>query len=363
VPNKIHIEYSCFDVDDNLLHMPTKVNMINLKTGKKEAVPSGKFAEIRSDKENWKLSDDAFIEFRDDGPRGNNAFLEDLKTTVENKKFAPSWLKFLHILENGYLFALITARGHSPENFKRGVEWIIDNVLTDDQKQKMYNNLIKYIHLFGEYGGSDKHTKVPDLKNFSKNEAVQEYLDECGYYGISYPKFMNKHLSAGAESPEIGKEIALREFMEKVQNFTKRIGASVSFGMSDDDVKNVTHVEKVFRDLKEIYPDTIFRLYDTSKKGYTKKVIEGRIIKYIDFIKETSENTPGLESSIMPYTQFNNMTNALYPKGPMNRMDDYQNQRRRQGEYLAKTSKDILKGKRRKIKKKPEIIIVPKKNK
>jgi hypothetical protein len=50
-----------------------------------------------------------------------------------------------------------------------------------------------------------------------------------------------------------------------------RIGASISFGMSDDDIRNVLHVEKVFKELKEIYPDTIFRLYDTSKRGYSKK--------------------------------------------------------------------------------------------
>jgi hypothetical protein len=39
----------------------------------------------------------------------------------------------------------------------------------------------------------------------------------------------------------------------------------------DDDIRNVLHVEKVFKELKEIYPDTIFRLYDTSKRGYSKK--------------------------------------------------------------------------------------------
>jgi hypothetical protein len=54
------------------------------------------------------------------------------------------------------------------------------------------------------------------------------------------------------------------------KRFANRIGASISFGMSDDDIRNVLHVEKVFKELKEIYPDTIFR-YDTSKRGYSKK--------------------------------------------------------------------------------------------
>ena len=119
------------------------------------------------------------------------------------------------------------------------------------------------------------------------------------------------------------------------------IGATTSFGMSDDDIKNVLHVEKVFRELKEIYPDTIFRLYDTSGGGYVKKVIESRIKSYKNFIKE-GQSTPGLESSVLPFTQFNNMTDKLYPKGPDQRQDDYANQFKRQTNYLAKTSKDLL---------------------
>jgi hypothetical protein len=48
----------------------------------------------------------------------------------------PSWKKFINVLENGYLFTLITARGHGPEAIRKGIEWIIDNYLTDEQKKK-----------------------------------------------------------------------------------------------------------------------------------------------------------------------------------------------------------------------------------
>jgi hypothetical protein len=44
--------------------------MLNIKTGKVEGVSSEMFAEIRNDKDNWELADNAFIEFRDFGPRG-----------------------------------------------------------------------------------------------------------------------------------------------------------------------------------------------------------------------------------------------------------------------------------------------------
>jgi hypothetical protein len=43
---------------------------LNITTGKVEGVSSEMFAEIRNDKDNWELADNAFIEFRDFGPRG-----------------------------------------------------------------------------------------------------------------------------------------------------------------------------------------------------------------------------------------------------------------------------------------------------
>jgi hypothetical protein len=62
------------------------------------------------------------------------------------------------------------------------------------------------------------------------------------------------------------------------------------------------------------------------------------ILKYSLF-----ENTTiGLESSIMAHTQFNNMTNRLYPKGVENRQDDYHNKFNRETEFIVKNSKDII---------------------
>ena len=346
---KMHISYYCFDIDDNLLRMPTKINMINKKTGEKELVSSEKFAEIRGDKDNWELSDDAFVEFRDTGPRGENAFIEDMIYAVKKEKFAPSWGVFIKCLISGSLFSLITARGCAPDTLKKGVKWIIDNFLSDAQKDEMYINLKNYIKLFGGIEDADKYSYIPDLNNFSENELVKKYLDICEYYGVTYPGFLEKHKEAGGtDSPEIGKEIALKEFINKVQELSKRIGATISFGMSDDDVRNIIHVEKVFKELKEIYPDTIFRLYDTSRRGYVKKVIESKIKKYSEYIKEISQ-VPGLESSVMPFTQFNNMTNNLYPSGSDQRQDDFANQNRRQVKFLAKNSKEILGKKKKRI--------------
>ena len=346
--NKIHIEYSCFDIDDNLLHMPTKINMINILNGNKVGVSSEEFAEIRNDKDNWKLSDDAFVEFKDIGPRGDNAFIEDMIYTIQKEDFAPSWFQFLNTLKNGFLFSLITARGHKPDTFKRGVEWIIDNYLDINQKEEMYNNLKKFIFLFK--GIDSLYKKSPDeilknkskeddfkfekvdFNNFSKNEIVKNYLNECGFYGVSYDGFIEKNKSGGAESPEIGKEIALREFKQKVKSYADKIGASISFGMSDDDMKNIIHIEKVFKELKEIYPETIFRLYDTSKRGYVKKIIESKIKNFKNFII-FQEASAGV---------INSLPNAAM-SGGMNSQNPFETNKIQQSNFLTKLSKEIFK--------------------
>ena len=66
---QLTLSYYCFDWDDNLLSMPTRINMEKLVDGKwiPVAVSTEHFAEIRNDKENWKLGQDPFIEFCDDG--------------------------------------------------------------------------------------------------------------------------------------------------------------------------------------------------------------------------------------------------------------------------------------------------------
>ena len=47
------------------------------------------------------------------------------------------------------------------------------------------------------------------------------------------------------------------------------------------------------------------------------------ITKYLIFCEST---TPGLESSVLPFTKWNNMTQRLYPNSKDAPQDDYHNQ-------------------------------------
>jgi hypothetical protein len=339
--NNVFLMYA-FDWDDNILNMPTVIHMDKLIDG--EWVPTdvstAEFAQVRSDKQNWRIINNdpvaAFSEFRDFGPRGKSAFLEDVKTAISLERFGPAWDDFIECLSNGSLFAIITARGHEPNTMRMGVEWMIDNVLSEDETFTMYNNLLKFAYLYRE---DEKFDRILKGKP-SENPLVKIYLDNCDFVGVSAPS-----RGGTPDNPEKAKEEALLSFKEKVNRLASSIGAKVMIGFSDDDLGNVKHIEDLIDNINhEQFPNIIKYVVKGTKDpdNITKKVRDITPDTTNSPIVETSHQTPGLESSVMPFTQFNNMTNKLYPKGPENRQDDYQNQHRRQSEFLAKNSKDIL---------------------
>lgn len=334
-----------FDWDDNILNMPTVIHMDKLVDGEwiPTDVSTAEFAQVRSDKENWRITnnnpDEAFSEFRDFGARGDVAFLEDVKKAIELGEFGPAWDDFVECLSNGSLFAIITARGHESETMRKGVEWIIDNVLSEDNIFDMYNNLLKFAYFYNQEGNFDKILKGRP----SDNELVKIYLDNCDFVGVSAPS-----RGGTPDGPEKAKEEALLLFKERVNKLAGNIGFKAMVGFSDDDLKNVKHIEDLIDNLNhEQFPNIVKYVVKGTKdpSNITKKVREIGIT-------ETANQAPGMESSVMAFTQFNNMTNRLNPKGPENRQDDFQNQFRRQSEFLAKNSKEILSDEKRKSKRK-----------
>ena len=154
----------------------------------------------------------------------------------------------------------------------------------------------------------------------SQNPLVKKYLDSCSFFGVSSTSFAKEFGQASASNPEVAKEIALNYFIERCHEFGKRIGAkSVSIGFSDDDPKNVEHVEKFF---KEKLPSmggavklSLYKTTDPTVKG-------GEVTKFT----ETSHRATGMESSVLPFTKWNNMTQRLYPDDKDAPTDDYHNQ-------------------------------------
>ena len=257
-----------FDWDDNILRMPTKVKM-EKKEGEKwvpVAVSTEEFAHFRTMPDKYRTVSDSFIDFR-----LNEPFLKDAEKAIHNGSFAPSYKKFIEALTYANQFAINTARGHSPETIKKGVKLFINMVLSPEEKKMMIQNILK------ELPGNL-------TKGLNQQQLVDLYLDERGeYYPVSSEEFGKEFgldVTGSAASPEHAKKVAIEAFVKKLikatkEHIVKGKYKKISLGFSDDDIKNVKAVQKfIDEELKKLYPEVHFVVYDTSAGGKKKMVIE-----------------------------------------------------------------------------------------
>lgn len=265
------LKYYIFDWDDNILHMPTHIHLERRRDDgewEPHSVSTAVFSVIRADQENYRAPpggwEDAFRDFRDIDVDNENVFLRDTRMAIDrvvrgDEKAGPSFEIFRTTLIEGRLFAIVTARGHSPSVIREGVEYFIDTVLTTQEKQTMLRNLRGYMACFApEYNSADTDDKV-----------VEYYLDHNKYHGVMSPHFRAMMGQAPSASPntESGKQFAIKDFVEHVIAITRANGLNrpISVGFSDDDEGNVKAVESFVRDmLSNEFPGVKFVVYYTS---------------------------------------------------------------------------------------------------
>lgn len=278
--------YYMFDWDDNILHMPTKIYLERRQEdGRWESHPvsTGQFALIRRDMENYRPTngnwDDAFVEFYDVGSRGEGAFLEDCKSALRpivsgSSLGGPSFNRFRKALVEGRLFAIITARAHSPYAIRKGVEYFIENILNQEEKAGMIDNLRRYNAFF------DEENSICD------KEVLRKYLSLNKYLGVTSSSFLERMglgLGGSPQNPATAKQFAIREFVQHVVDLVGRLErtAPISIGFSDDDVHNVQAVVAfIEQELSVQFPDVRFVVYDTSDPALPrgqKVVIRGQL--------------------------------------------------------------------------------------
>lgn len=252
--------YNIFDWDDNILIMGTPLHFQHFKNGKwvNKDITSSEFAQIRRkyptnymDNNEWKGDPKfSFIEFRDFGPRGSNAFIEDVKQTIEDKKFGPSWDVFINTLKEGRLFGIVTTRGHEPSTLRKGVEHIIFNILTEDDRNEMIQNIMKFNEFF----------------NVRTNDPINQYLNECYFIGMMSKTFFNEfqYTPVGPKLNQ-GKQDAINKFVNFVRNFAKRTKLPLKVGFSDDDVNFSNAAKELFMKMEKSldFPEN-FYVFDTS---------------------------------------------------------------------------------------------------
>lgn len=243
------LKYYAFDWDDNLVHMPTKIILLNDKGNEVEmstedfATHREKIGEKPFEYQGEKIVDYAEDPFRFFGVEGDEQFLKDsLKAKV-----GPAWNDFKESINNGSIFAIITARGHNPNTIKEAVFNYIDKNFQGISKKELIKNLRKY-------------RDFVDEDDMSEEDMIRAYLELNRYNPVS---FGNKE---GASSPEEAKVIAMADFVKYVKSMAallhktaylkkgianKFVPGKATIGFSDDDERNVEKIKNYFKSIKE----------------------------------------------------------------------------------------------------------------
>ena len=248
------MKYYAFDWDDNLMFMPTKIYLKD-KNGKSVGMSTEDFAEHRTDigKKDFKYEGHTIVDFdkepfRDFSVTGDKKFLEDsMKAPI-----GPAWDDFIEAINKGSIFAIVTARGHTPSILKESVYRLIKSNKHGLDSSELVKNLKKY-------------REIADEDDMSNDELIKAYLDMCRFHPVSYG-------AGSATNPEQGKIDAMEEFIRYVKRTSHKLQKKAFMknkignyftpfiGFSDDDVRNIESMKKHF-DKKD---DNILKTYLTA---------------------------------------------------------------------------------------------------
>jgi hypothetical protein len=201
-------------------------------------------------------SDSPFRNFRTDGDK-------DFLVDAMRAKKGPAFDDFREAINNGSIFAIITARGHNPNTIKEAIYNYIIEGFNGIDKDELIKNLKKYRSFIGEDEMTDE-------------ELIKSYLELNKYHPVSFGD------DKGAVNPEEAKVEAMETFV----NYIKAMAAvlnkkaflkkdisnkfnpeNLSIGFSDDDPKNIEVMQKHFKNK----PDNIVKTYSTAG-GFKQEV-------------------------------------------------------------------------------------------
>jgi len=262
------MKYYAFDWDDNILEMPTKIILLN-NEGKEIGMSTEDFAEYRSEigvhpfeYEGETIINFAPRAFRNFTVEGDKNFIVDAMVA----KTAPAWRDFVEALNGGSIFAIITARGHSPYILKEACY----NLIVSNHEGLSAKECVKNLEKFRDFVG----------ENSTSGDIIREYLDMCKFYPVSYGQ------EGSAAKPEELKNKALKEFIEYIKQMSKELGQKAylknlvtnnfvpKLGVSDDDLKNLQAYLREFGKELEGGEGVDLRLIST--RGGKKSIFKGQ---------------------------------------------------------------------------------------
>ena len=234
------MKYYAFDWDDNLMYMPTKIYLKD-EDGNSVGMSTEDFAEYRTEvgKDPFEYEGHTIVGFDDNSFRdfrvtGDKQFLTDAMKAPTG----PAWDDFVEAVNNGSIFAIVTARGHTPSVLKNATYNLIKKNKHGLNQQELVKNLRKY-------------RDIADEEDMTDDELIKTYLEMCKWHPVSFGE-------GSAANPEELKVSAMKQFMEYVRTLSQKLQEKAYIknkisnyftpyiGFSDDDLKNVQAMKKHF---------------------------------------------------------------------------------------------------------------------
>lgn len=232
------ISFYFFDIDDNLLFLPTALYLWNSEEQREQVVSSGEFARIQTDLgragewQAWGVREETFRDFRDraGAAAAEQPFVRDLLAATAGAVSwqGPSWPLLVHAAEKQRPVAMVTARGHEPATIEAGLHALVDAGFLPAVPPILGIYTVSNPGVRERVGAGDPAMTIPSVKKLAIKHAVDTALE--------------RH---GVEPPH-------------------------RFGMSDDDPNNVVLAISAMRDCKLKYPDKRFFVINTNHQEFVK---------------------------------------------------------------------------------------------
>jgi hypothetical protein len=230
-------EYA-FDIDENILSLPSRVKMLDTETKKMVYMESEVFALKRTDARYQEVPD-SMAEFRDDPTGKHNFFKEAIEKAIASGDFkGRDWNTFVRVMNDKELAATATfpsARGHSRKAMMEG---------------------FKLLQTLGY------------IKYLPKEENL---------FPVSWEP-LAKQFEGSMRSPSVAKGLVIRGLLDKLQekslSVPKGLRERTQWSFSDDDFHNYDTVRKLVSEKMERWPNIEIVLSYTGAKP-EKTVLRG----------------------------------------------------------------------------------------
>jgi hypothetical protein len=251
-----------FDVDSNLVFTDTKI-ILEKKWENNIRIPvdvsQEEYEIVKFDTVNYRhVNND--IENSMANFKISWNFEQDILHAITQKKFWPSWNKFIEAHRYASPIGIITARWHSVEELKNTHKKIIMEFLTEGQREDLLYSMKERL---GQYKISDE-------------ELIEDYLNNNYYAPCSNKEYLASIGKKLSDSMSDRKNAAFEQFVLHTKKvFETSYGKDflakrkIRVGFSDDTSKNIDwlhdHIYTKDIGLMRKYPEILFRMYDTGE--------------------------------------------------------------------------------------------------